>query len=101
VTNFDSKPEWWAWVQNGRRFTIQNHDGERLYVVAESGGDRRGTWYYERNAGISIGPLALGKGTRYEHPTADAAKAAAEEDYRQILRLGEWFSYMANHKPPG
>jgi hypothetical protein len=100
VTNSDN-PEWWAWVQNGNRFTAQNQDEQQLYVVAESGADLTGTWYYQRNAGLTIGPLALGEVTRYEHPTADAAKAAAEEDYRQIVWLGEWFSYMVNHRPPG
>jgi hypothetical protein len=100
VTNSDN-PEWWAWVPNGNLFTIQNQDAQQLYVVAESGADLRGTWYYERNAGLAIGPLALGGVTRYGHPTADAAKAAAAEDYRQISWLGEWFSYMVNHRAPG
>jgi hypothetical protein len=50
---------------------------------------------------VSIGPLELGEHTRYQHPSADAAKAAAEEDFRQIQMLGAWFTYMADNPPPG
>jgi glucan-binding YG repeat protein len=100
VTNDDSRAAWWAWVEIGRRFTVQNQDGQQLYVVAESGADKTGTWYYTRNAGLMIGPLTLGEVTVYDHPTADAARAAATEDYRQIARFGEWVSYMVSHKPP-
>jgi hypothetical protein len=99
ATNADN-PEWWAWIQGGDRFTIKNQAGQKLYVVAESGADKRGTWHYTRTDGLLIGPVALGEVTRFDHPTADAAKAAAEEDLRQIVKLGEWFTYMVNHKPP-
>ena len=52
--------EWWAWVQNGNRFALQNQEKQDFYVVAESGANLSGTWYYERNAGLMIGPVAIG-----------------------------------------
>jgi hypothetical protein len=48
VTNSDAKPEWWAWVKNGSRFTIQNQDGQaaarsalRAHGLIVSGFDSR------------------------------------------------------------
>lgn len=99
MTDSDN-PEWWAWRQQGARFALENQDGDTLYVVMESGADLRGTWYYQRHAGIAIGPVGLGESTSYGHPSAEAAKAAAEADYRQIMRLAEWFVYMVNNRPP-
>jgi hypothetical protein len=101
VTISDSQPTQVAWVQNGGRHLAQDQDEQTLYEVAESGANYRGTFYYKRLANLSIGPVLLGEVTRLGHPTLGAAKAAAEQDYRQIQRLGEWFSYMFSNAPPG
>ncbi|BBY08112.1 hypothetical protein [Mycobacterium noviomagense] len=99
MTNFDDLTQW-SWLQAYSRFTLQNQDERQLYEVAESGADHTGTWHFKRNEGLSVGPLLLGSVISYRHPTADAAKAAAEEDFRQIVQLGKWLRYMVTHNPP-
>jgi hypothetical protein len=93
--------EWTAWVHSGGdRHTMQNQQGHDMYVVDQSNLQYRGTWHFERTSGLMIGPVVLGGITSFQHPDANAAKLAALQDYRQIVRLNEWFKYMVDNPPP-
>jgi hypothetical protein len=73
------------WVQNplnpsGFAALPKDQTGHNYFCrVVPARGSLAGSWHYSRDRGLLIGPLDIGSIERVA-PTADAAKAAADQD---------------------